>query len=215
MIQEINTGIYCVKSSFLIEGIKEIGQENAQGEYYLTDLVEIARKKGLRCSAHRVADSIEVMGINTRVDLSVANEVLRQKKLKDLMLAGVTVVDPKNTYVEGMVEVGKDTILHPNCNLQGRTKIGERCVIEQNVIILDSIIGDEVAIRANSVITERKIEEGATVGPFAHLRPLSEIKAKAKIGNFVEVKKSIIGRGSRAFNKRMELTHKKSRKKRD
>ena len=197
-IREINTGIYCVKASFLIEGLREIGKDNAQGEYYLTDLVEIARKNTLRCSAHIVADPVEVMGINTRVDLAIANEVLKQEKLKELMLSGVTVLDPPNTYVERMVEVGRETTLYPNCYLHGMTKIGEHCIIEPNSKITDSQIGDEVTIRSNSVITESKIEGGAIIGPFAHLRPLSEIKAKAKIGNFVEVKKSIIGKGSKA-----------------
>ena len=198
MIREINTGIFCVKAPFLMEGLREIGKENAQGEYYLTDMVEVAKKRGLRCSAHIVADPVEVMGINTRVDLAMANEVLRQKKLKDLMLSGVTVVDPKTTYVDRTVEVGKDSILYPNCHLQGKTKIGERCIIEPNSKISDSLIGNDVTIRANSVITESKIEEGASIGPFAHLRPLSEVKTKAKIGNFVEVKKSVIGKGSKA-----------------
>jgi bifunctional UDP-N-acetylglucosamine pyrophosphorylase / glucosamine-1-phosphate N-acetyltransferase len=197
-IREINTGIFCVKAPFLKEGLREIGRENAQREYYLTDLVEIAKKNGLRCSAHIVADPVEVRGINTRIDLAMANEVLRQEKLKDLMFSGVTIIDPRTTYVDRTAEVGKDTLLYPNCHLQGKTRIGERCTIEPNSKVSDSLIGDEVTIRANSVITESKIEDGAIIGPFAHLRPLSEIKAKAKIGNFVEVKKSIIGKGSKA-----------------
>ena len=212
-IREINTGIYCIKAPFLKEGLTEIGRENAQGEYYLTDLVGIARKKGLRCSAHIVADAAEVMGINTRVDLSVANDKLRLEKLKELMLSGVTVVDPQNTYIEKMVEVGKDTIIYPYCILEGKTKIGERCIIEPNSKVLDSIIGNEVTIRANSVITESTIDESASIGPFAHLRPLSEVKAKAKIGSFVEVEEFIIGRGSKAWSKKMELHRKKSKKK--
>jgi bifunctional UDP-N-acetylglucosamine pyrophosphorylase/glucosamine-1-phosphate N-acetyltransferase len=197
-IREINTGIYGVKASFLIDGLSEIGKDNAQGEYYLTDLVEIAMKKGLRCSAYIVADPVEVMGINTRVDLAVANEVLKLEKLKELMLSGVTVFDPKTTYVERMVEVGRDTTISPNCYLHGMTRIGERCIIESNSKITDSLIGNEVTIRSNSVITGSKIEEGAIIGPFAHLRPLTEVKARAKIGNFVEVKKSVIGKGSKA-----------------
>jgi len=198
MIREINTGIFCVKASFLIEGLKEIGQENAQGEYYLTDLVEVAGRRGLRCSAYQAVDPVEVMGINTRVDLAIANEVLRQEKMKSLMLSGVTVLDPKATYVDRTVEIGRDTVLYPNCVLQGKTKIGERCIIESNAKISDSIVGNEVAIRSNSVITESKVEDGASIGPFAHLRPLSEVKSRAKIGNFVEVKKSVIGKGSKA-----------------
>ena len=197
-IREINTGIFCIKASFLVKGLKEIGQENAQGEYYLTDLVGISRKRGLRCSAHTVADPVEVMGINTRVDLAIANEVLRQEKLKSLMLSGVTVFDPKTTYVEKMVEVGRDTTLYPNCYLHGMTRIGDRCIIESNSKITDSQIGNEVTIRSNSVVTESRIEEGASIGPFAHLRPRTVVKTEAKIGNFVEVKKSIIGRGSKA-----------------
>ena len=197
-IREINTGIFCVKAPFLMEGLRGIGKENAQGEYYLTDLVEIAKKRGLRCSAHIVADPMEVMGINTRVDLATANEKLQQEKLNDLMLSGVTIVDPKTTYVDRPIEIGRDTILYPNCHLQGKTKIGERCIIEPNSKISDSIISNDVTICANSVITESNIEEGASIGPFAHLRPLSEVKSKAKIGNFVEVKKSVIGKGSKA-----------------
>jgi len=198
LIREINTGIYCVKASFLKEGLKEIGKENTQGEYYLTDLVEVARKRDLRCSAHMVADSAEVMGINTRVDLAVAIEVLRQEKVKELMLSGVTILDPKTTYVDKTVEIGMDTTLYPNCTIEGKTQIGERCLIEPNVKISDSVIGNDVTIRTNSVITESKIDDHASIGPFAHLRPLSEIKTKAKIGNFVEVKKSTIGKGSKA-----------------
>jgi len=198
LIREINTGIFCVRSTFLIEGLREIGKENAQGEYYLTDLVEVARKRDLRCSAHMVADPVEVMGINTRVDLATASEALRQEKIKELMLAGVTIIDPRTTYLDRTVEIGKDTTLYPNCTLQGKTRIGERCVIEPNSKISDTEIGDAVTIRSYSVITESRIEDEATIGPFAHLRPLSEVKAKAKIGNFVEVKKSIIGKGSKA-----------------
>ena len=198
LIREINTGIFCIKAPFLIDGLKEIGQENAQGEYYLTDLVEIGRKRGVRCSAHMVADPTEVMGINTRADLAVANEVLRQEKVMDLMLSGVTIIDPKTAYADKTVEIGKDTIVHPNCVLQGKTRIGERCVIESNARIVDSLIGNEVSVRSNSVITESKIDDGASIGPFAHLRPLTEIKTKAKIGNFVEVKKSVIGKGTKA-----------------
>jgi bifunctional UDP-N-acetylglucosamine pyrophosphorylase/glucosamine-1-phosphate N-acetyltransferase len=198
LIPEINTGIFCIKASYLMEGLKEIGQENAQGEYYLTDLVEIGRRRRLRCSAHMVTDPVEVMGINTRADLAIAHEALGQEKTRDLMLSGVTIIDPKTAYVDKTVEIGRETILYPNCILQGKTKIGERCIIESNAKISDSVLGNEVTIRSNSVITESKIDDGASIGPFAHLRPLTEVKTKAKIGNFVEVKKSVIGRGSKA-----------------
>ena len=197
-LREINTGIYCVQASFLVEGLKEVRKDNAQGEYYLTDLVEIANKKGLKCTAYPVTDPMEVLGINTRIDLAMAEEALREEKVRALMLSGVTVIDPRTTYVEQKVEAGRDTVLYPNCYLQGETRIGERCTIEPNVRIVDSILGNEVTIRTSSVITESKIEDQAVIGPFAHLRPLTEVKAKAKIGNFVEVKKSVMGRGSKA-----------------
>ena len=197
-IREINTGIYCIDAAFLRKGLQGIGRENAQGEYYLTDLVHIARGKGLKCSAYPVKDPVEVMGINTRVDLAIAHEVLRQEKMKTMMLSGVTVVDPRTTYVDQRVEVGKDTVLYPNCLLQGRTRIGERCIVESNTVISDTTVGNEVTIRSSSVIEESKIEDRAIIGPFAHLRPLSEIRTKAKIGNFVEVKKSVVGKGTKA-----------------
>jgi bifunctional UDP-N-acetylglucosamine pyrophosphorylase/glucosamine-1-phosphate N-acetyltransferase len=197
-LREVNTGIYCIDASYLREGLKEIGKENAQREYYLTDLVEIGRKKGLRCSAFTASDPREVMGINTRIDLASASEMLRNEKLKALMLSGVTIIDPKSTCVDRTVEIGRDTLLYPNCNLEGKTRVGERCVIEPNARILDSTIENDVTIRSNSVITGSTVGEGASVGPFAHLRPLTQIRAGAKIGNFVEVKKSVIGKGSKA-----------------
>ncbi len=197
-IREVNTGIFCIKSFFLKEGILEIGRDNAQNEYYLTDLIGIARKKGFRCSAHMIANPIEAMGINTRIDLALATEVLRKEKVKEIMLSGVTLIAPNTCYIEKMVEIGKDTIIYPNCIIQGNTRIGERCTIESNVKITDSKIGNDVTIRSNSVITESLIEDGVSIGPFAHIRPQTKISSKAKIGNFVEVKKSIIGRGSKA-----------------
>ena len=197
-VSEINTGIYCIDATFLKEGLREIGQENAQAEYYLTDLVEIAGRRGLKCSPFPVSNPVEVMGVNTRVDLAAANEVLRQEKVRALMLSGVTVFDPKTAYVDQTVEIGKDTVLYPNCILEGKTKIGERCVVESNTKISDTILGNEVTIRSNSVLAESRADDGVIIGPFAHLRPLCEIRAKAKIGNFVEVKKSVVGKGTKA-----------------
>ncbi len=194
LIREINTGIYCARASFLREGLKEIGKDNAQGEYYLTDLVEVARRKALRCSAHMVADPMEVMGINTRMDLATATEVLRMEKLKELMLSGVTIIDPKTTYVERSVEIGKDTILSPNCTLQGRTRVGEWCLIESYSKISDTEIGHEVTIHSHSIIEKSRIGDGAIIGPFAFLRPHTEVKAKSKIGPGFEGKTSGIGR---------------------
>ncbi len=193
LIREINTGIYCARAPFLREGLREIGKDNAQGEYYLTDLVGVARRKGLRCSAHMVADPVEVMGINTRMDLATATEVLRMEKLKELMLSGVTIIDPKTTYVERSVEIGKDTTLSPNCTLHGRTRVGERCLIESFSKISDTEIGHEVAIHSHSIIEKSRIGDGAIIGPFVFLGPHTEVKAKSKIGPCIEGKESGIG----------------------
>jgi bifunctional UDP-N-acetylglucosamine pyrophosphorylase/glucosamine-1-phosphate N-acetyltransferase len=197
-IKEINTGIYCVESPFLFEALKRVGQDNVQGEYYLTDIVAIANGKKRKVYAFVAEDSAEVVGINTRVDLAKADEILRAELLTGMMLDGVTIVDPKTTYIDKPVRVGRDTVIYPNCHLQGETIIGERCILEPNTKITDSRIGSDVVIRAFSVITKSTIDEGASIGPFARLRPETEVKRNARIGNFVEVKKSIIGEGTKA-----------------
>lgn len=197
-IKEVNTGIYCVDSPFLFEALKQVETDNAQGEYYLTDIVAIANQRKQKVCAFPVEDSTEVMGINTRVDLAKADEILRNELLAGMMLDGVSIIDPKTTYIDKPVQVGRDTVIYPNCNLQGETIIGERCILEPNSQITDSRIASDVVIKAFSVIVESTIDEGASIGPFARLRPGTEVKRNARIGNFVEVKKSIIGEGTKA-----------------
>jgi bifunctional UDP-N-acetylglucosamine pyrophosphorylase/glucosamine-1-phosphate N-acetyltransferase len=197
-IKEVNTGIYCVDSPFLFEALKQVRTDNTQGEYYLTDIVAIANQRKQKVYAFLVEDSTEVMGINTRVDLAKADEILRNELLAGMMLDGVGIIDPKTTYIDKPVQVGRDTVIYPNCNLQGETIIGERCILEPNSQITDSRIGSDVVIKAFSVIVESTIDEGASIGPFARLRPGTEVKRNARIGNFVEVKKSIIGEGTKA-----------------
>jgi bifunctional UDP-N-acetylglucosamine pyrophosphorylase/glucosamine-1-phosphate N-acetyltransferase len=197
-IKEINTGIYCARSPFLFEALGKVSTDNAQGEYYLTDIVAIAHEEGRNVYAFPVEDSTEVMGINTRVDLAKADEILRNELLTGMMLGGVSIIDPKTTYIDKSVKVGRDTVIYPNCFLHGETVIGERCILEPNSQITDSKIGSDVVIKACSVIAESTIEEGASIGPFARLRPGTVVKRNARIGNFVEVKKSVIGEGSKA-----------------
>ncbi len=197
-IKEINTGIYCVESPFLFEALGQVRQDNVQGEYYLTDIVAIANGQQRRVYAFVAGDSTEVVGINTRVDLAKADEILRAELLTEMMLDGVSIVDPKTTYIDKPVRVGRDTVIYPNCYLEGETIIGERCILEPNTKITDSRIGSDVVIRSFSVITKSTIDEGASIGPFARLRPETEVKKNARIGNFVEVKKSIIGEGTKA-----------------
>jgi bifunctional UDP-N-acetylglucosamine pyrophosphorylase/glucosamine-1-phosphate N-acetyltransferase len=197
-IHEINTGLYCVEAPFLFSALRRVSDDNSQGEYYLTDIVKIGREEQKRILAFHVSDSDQILGINTRVDLARAHEILRQRYLEKWMLDGVTIADPSTAYIEADVAIGKDTMIYSNCVIQGRTTIGSRCVIGPNCLIVGSQLGDEVTIRAFSVVEESLIAGGAVIGPFSRIRPQSEVQEDARVGNFVEIKKSVIGRGSKA-----------------
>jgi len=195
--KEINAGIYCFKKDFLEKNIPLIPKNEKKGEYYLTDLIKIASEKGEKI-AEIEAPFEEVIGINNRLDLAIATDILRKNILKGLMLQGTTIIDPNSTYVESGIKIGRDSILFPGVYLAGKTTIGENTILEHGVVIRDSEIGNNVVIKAYSVITESIVEDNVKIGPFAHLRPGSHVAEEAKIGNFVEMKKSYIGRRSKA-----------------
>jgi bifunctional UDP-N-acetylglucosamine pyrophosphorylase/glucosamine-1-phosphate N-acetyltransferase len=197
-IREVNTGIYCVDAEFLFPALASLSRQNAQGEYYLTDIVGKASAQGKKASAFLAEDPVEVMGINTRADLARANQVSWQRVAQRHMLAGVTLMDPQTIYIDRDVEIGKDTIIYPNCYLLGKTSLGEGCLIEPGCKLMDTRVGNFATIKAFSVITESVLEDRVTVGPFSHFRPETVLREGAKIGNFVEVKKSVIGRGTKA-----------------
>jgi len=197
-IREVNTGIYCVEAEFLFSALLSLSTQNAQGEYYLTDIVGKARSQGKKAYAFLAEDSREVMGINTRLDLARANQILWQRIAKRHMLAGVTLMDPQTAYIDRDVEIGKDTVIYPNCYLLGKTSLGEGCVVEPGCKLMDARVGNFATLKAFSVITESVLEDRVTVGPFAHFRPETVLREGSKIGNFVEVKKSVIGRGTKA-----------------
>lgn len=197
-IKEVNAGIYCFEKKFLLASLDGLGKNNAQGEYYLPDTVALARKKKLGVSAFVSEDIDEVMGVNTRHDLSRAEAVLRDRVNRKWMLEGVTLLDPASTFIGSEVTLGRDVVLYGNVRLEGRTRIGEACTVFPGSRIADSVIGNNVTIKDSSVIEESAVAAGACIGPFAHLRPGSVIGAGAKIGNFVEIKKSTIGEGSKA-----------------
>ncbi|MEK6692105.1 MAG: bifunctional UDP-N-acetylglucosamine diphosphorylase/glucosamine-1-phosphate N-acetyltransferase GlmU [Nitrospirota bacterium] len=199
-IREINTGIYAAEKEFLFRSLKGVKRENVQSEYYITDVIEIAVRGKKRVGAVSAENPVEVMGINTRKELADAERYLRGKKLNDLMLNGVTIIDPSNTYIGPSVSIGRDSIIYPNTFLEGVTSIGEDCVIYPNVRIIDSRLGDGVVVKDSCLIAKGEIGNRATIGPFAQLRPESVIKKGAKIGNFVEVKKSSVGEGSKAMH---------------
>jgi len=197
-IREVNAGIYCFDRKFLLSSLALLGKNNAQKEYYLPDTIELAKRKKLRVSAFLCEDQHEVMGVNSRYDLSRAEAVVKRRINRKWMLEGVTMLDPETIFVGNEVLLGRDVVLYPNVRIEGRTRIGEACVIYPGSRIVNSVIADNVTVKDCSVIEESDIAVGAVVGPFAHLRPGSVIGARAKIGNFVEVKKSTIGDGSKA-----------------
>jgi bifunctional UDP-N-acetylglucosamine pyrophosphorylase/glucosamine-1-phosphate N-acetyltransferase len=197
-IREINSGIYCMDSGFLFAHIKGIGNDNAQGEYYLTDLLAIAVREGLTCLALETADADEIMGVNDRVQLAEAARILRRRINRDHMLNGVTLIDPDATYIDQGVTIGADTTIHPGCRIEGGSVIGEGCEIEGRVSISRCRIGADCHIKAASVLEESELGDDVAVGPMAHLRPGTRLGNKVKIGNFVETKKIVMGEGSKA-----------------
>ncbi len=197
-IREINSGIYAFDLRPLFDALRGIAAQNTQGEYYLTDLVAIYRRRKLPVETLLVEDPQEIRGINSRTELAEVSRIVRQTKNEELMAAGVTIIDPATTYIEPDVEIGPDTVIHPGVAIQGQTRVGAACEIHSYVRIVDSQIADKVVIQDFCLILGSRIAENATVGPFAHLRPETVVGDGAKIGNFVELKKTTLGPGSKA-----------------
>jgi bifunctional UDP-N-acetylglucosamine pyrophosphorylase/glucosamine-1-phosphate N-acetyltransferase len=197
-ITEINSGIYAFDLAPLFGALESIGSANAQGEYYLPDLVAIFRKKKRPVTTWTVNDAGEIRGINSRSELAEVSRMVRQQKNEELMAAGVTLVDPATVYADSDVTIGADTVVHPFVILEGSTKIGAACEIHAGARIVNSTIGDRVTIRNHTVITDAVIANGAVLGPFAHVRPGSKIGEDAHVGNFVELKKTSFGKGAKA-----------------
>ena len=195
--REINAGIYCVKSSFLWENLGGLDRENSQREYYLPGIVNLCASRKRRFQAFTLADSKEVSGVNSREQLGEAEKTIRRAINSRHMENGVTIIDPETTYISDSVGIGKDTTVYPNTYIYGETRIGEGCRVGPSVYIEDSRIGGNVEIRFSSYLTGCEVEDGVVMGPFCHLRPEARIKSGAKIGNFVEIKKSQIGVGSK------------------
>jgi len=197
-IREVNTSVYCFDAERLWRSLAEIRPDNEQGEYYLTDTIGILARTGGRIETHGVEDPTEALGINDRKQLASVAAIQRRRILDALMEAGVTILDPASTYVEDTVAIGPDTTIYPNVVLEGATTIGRECVIASGCHLSASRIGERVKIRPYCVLSEATVEDEAELGPFCHLRPLAHVGAKARVGNFVEVKKARIGRGSKA-----------------
>jgi bifunctional UDP-N-acetylglucosamine pyrophosphorylase / glucosamine-1-phosphate N-acetyltransferase len=197
-IKEINSGIYAFDLAPLFDAVRQIGSLNAQHEYYLPDLVRIYRERHLPVEAVVADDAREILGVNSRNELADVTSILKTRRNDELMAAGVTIVDPATTWIAQDVTIGPDTIIHPNVYLEGRTVIGSNVVIHSGVRIVDSTVADGAVINNFCVIQQSQIGKGARVGPFAHLRPQSNVGPEAHVGNFVELKKTSMGRGSKA-----------------
>jgi len=197
-IREINSGIYAFALAGLFDAVRSIASENAQKEYYLPDLVAINRRRGLVVETVTVSNPDEIRGINSRVELAAVSRIVRDKKTAELLTSGVTIEDPATAYIDRDVTIGADTIVHPCVSLEGNTTIGTGCEIHSGARIVDSQIGDRVTVFNHCVITSAKVADDARVGPFAHLRAGADVRAHAKVGNFVELKKTVVGAGSKA-----------------
>jgi bifunctional UDP-N-acetylglucosamine pyrophosphorylase/glucosamine-1-phosphate N-acetyltransferase len=200
-VREINSGIYCFEAKDLFQALRKIEPKNDQGEYYLTDVPEIILANDGGVSVYLHDDARELLGINTRAELAEFENLVRRSAIRKLMIdGGVTFIDPSHSYISSEAQIGRDSIIHPNVTIEGKSVIGERCVIRSGVRITNSRLGDEVVVKDHSIIVDSQIESNCAVGPFAHLRMNAVLEEKATVGNFVEVKKSRLKRGTKAMH---------------
>lgn len=196
-INEINAGIYCFKGKMLKYALEKIDTNNSQGEYYLTDTIKVLNNDNYKIGGWILEDETDIMAVNDRVQLAEVTKLMQQRINNRHMLSGVTIIDPENTYIEDSVTIGRDTVVYPGTYLQESTVIGCGCTIGPNARIINSRICNNVCIE-NSKVIESEIGDDTTVGPFAYLRPETVLGKNVKIGDFVEVKKSIIGDNSKS-----------------
>ena len=196
-LNEINSSIYCFTAAKLWPALAEVKPNNRHREIYLTDAIGVLNAKGETVLAEIAADSREMLGCNTRGDLAEVDHAFRERKREELMRDGVTIQLPETVLVDPDVVVGEDTVIEPCVQLLGKTKIGMRCVVKTGCVVYDSVLGDGVVLEPHCVITESRIDAEVIAGPFARMRPESHVKRGAKIGNFVELKKSTVGEGSK------------------
>ncbi len=195
-INEINAGVYCFDVQKLFGALPQVKNDNAQGEYYLPDVLPILKAAGETIGVFEAPYAEEIVGINNREQLAAANKSMRMRKERELMANGVTIEDPNMTFIDIDVEIGQDTIIKPNTYLEGKTKIGSNCVIGPDVRMVNMIVGDRVEVQY-SYCHDAEISNNVTVGPYVHIRPGTKIQEKVKVGNFVEIKNSNIGKGTK------------------
>jgi bifunctional UDP-N-acetylglucosamine pyrophosphorylase/glucosamine-1-phosphate N-acetyltransferase len=196
-IAEVNSGVYAMDPAAL-HLLKEIPLNEAKGEYYLTEIVRIAREKGMKIDAFCIGSEDEFIGVNTRDELQKAKQFMKDRIVRKLLDKGVSFLDPHSVFLSSDIRIGSGTTIYPNVHLEGKTTVGSNCIIYPNVRIRDSAIGDGAVVKDSTLIECSVVKKNASVGPFAHVRPGSEIGSGARIGNFVEVKKAVIGSGTKA-----------------
>ena len=199
-IREINSGIYAFALDGLFDAVRGIAAQNSQNEYYLPDLVAIYRQRGQGVETVTVSNHDEIKGINSRRELAEVSRIVRQQKTAQLMAEGVTIDDPATAYIDRDVTIGRDTVIHPGVSIEGQTTIGSGCEIHSGARIVDSTIGDRVTVFNHCVITNSRLGDDAHVGPFAHLRNEADVREHARVGNFVELKKTVLGAGSKSMH---------------
>lgn len=198
-VNEINSGIYCFDTKKLFEMLSKVKNDNAQGEYYLTDVPKLLSEAGEPIALYKHKDKNEIEGINNRKQLARMETVLRRRVISKMMLDfGVTFIDPKSVYISASATIGRDTVIYPNVYIEGETDIGDGCTIRSGTRIADSKIGRGVSILDNCLITDAEVHDSCNIGPFAHLRPNAVMMNGSKVGNFVEMKKTTLGRNSKA-----------------
>lgn len=197
-IDEVNAGIYVFEAPFLFESLHGLSTNNAQREYYLTDLIEQAVRSGGRVGAAIAADPLEALGVNSRAELGAVETELNRRTVARLMDEGVTFRNPAAVSIDSTVTIGQDTAVYPFVVLEGGTTIGRECVIDPGVHLTNVKVGDGVHLKTGTVAEDAEIGDGATVGPYAHLRPATRLGRKTKVGNFVETKKVVFGDGAKA-----------------
>ncbi|BCJ87413.1 bifunctional UDP-N-acetylglucosamine diphosphorylase/glucosamine-1-phosphate N-acetyltransferase GlmU [Effusibacillus dendaii] len=195
-VREINSGTYCFNTPDLLQALSSLTSDNAQGEYYLTDCLDIMRRGGKRIAAFAVSDSDEILNINDRVQLASVEQILRQQIRLKHMRNGVTLMDPATTFIDADVQIGPDTTILPGTLITGLTEIGDACTIGPNTQIHNSSIGSNSTV-TQSVLLESNFGSGVQIGPFAYVRPGSQVADQVKIGDFVEIKNSVIGAGTK------------------
>ena len=196
-IQEVNGGMYVFEGQALVRALALLTPQGPKKEFYLTDTLTFIKGFGMPALVYVLQDNKQALGVNSRAELALAEQFMRKNITDNLLAAGVRLVCPEQTYVEDTVQIGADTTIFPGCYLEGNTTIGKNCRIEGNVVIRNCKIGDNVLIRMGSYMEESTVAEQCEVGPYARLRPGAELKTKAKVGNFCEVKNSVIGEGSK------------------